>query len=276
MIFDSFFLKDNKPEVDKETFWREATIIDPKALKSKTIIKESTNEIKNVFKQRFKDNFAVVHQYGADICERNQARVCGIINPVKLEWKKRRQAAIRKVRDFLFFIITLDIPRSLILDFPTKAYQHPCSMEFLETAKLGKRDKLSDMILKISNLLVYEFDHFKQTALHWACNRDFRGCAEALIEAKSYTNGCDIYGRTPLFYAIRNQNVVIVYLLLINLSSPWSPNHTNYIKLANKHEQIIYYIRKFRMMDLMRQFQKPANRAAFRQNYLKIHIKNPF
>ena len=174
------------------------------------------------------------------------------------------------------FIITCKIPHNLIFEFPSRPYQNPRSVEFIEAAKIGKSDRISDLLVKVSPLLVYEYDHFRLTALHWAAIRNYVSCGEVLLENNSFTNALDSYGRSPLYYAIKNQNVALIYMMLKKHASPWSPKHTNYFDLANKNEQIIYFLKRFRLLDLMLIFRKASDRDAFRQYYVNNKIKRPY
>ena len=131
-------------------------------------------------------------------------------------------------------------------------------------------------MLRHSKLLVYEYDNFRLTALHWAVIREHRAVVDVLIEWGSFINATDIYERTPLYYAIRNQSVYMVFEMLLRRASPWSPKDVNYIELANRHDKIIYYIKKFRMLDLMMKFQKPSKREDFRSYYLRTKIAHPY
>ncbi len=261
---------------DRDDIWKEASAIDPVLVRNKKITSESVVDIKLMMRKRFSETFVKVQRLGTDICGQAHRQIVAITEPIKEEWRNKRLTLISKVKEFLFFIIALKIPHELLFEFPTKAYQHPRGLEFIEAAKLGKADKLSEMLFKCSALLAYEYDHFRQTALHWACKRNFRSCGEILIEANSYNNAIDIYGRTPLYYAIKNQNVILVYLMLVKHASPWSPKNVNYIDLTNKNEQIIYYLKKFRLLELMKTFQKSSEREAFRKNYIAKNVKPPF
>jgi hypothetical protein len=255
------------------TLWMTATAVDPSKLADKSLAKMSSESIARMLADNTRENITKVTRFAEDITTKIHEDISRITEPVRNNIQAQRRKLLFKITEFLSFVNKLDIPKSLVLQFPIRPYQHSRSIEFIVSAKLGKIERIQDLILRESNLLVYEFDHFRLTALHWAAKRDFWICAESLLEASSYINALDVYGRTPLFYAIRNQNVGLVYMMLIRGASPWSSREANFIELAEGNVKVISYIKKFRVLDLMLKFQKPAAREEFRQYYLKTKVK---
>jgi hypothetical protein len=269
-------LKNVKTKTQLEKIWTETTLVDAKLLNSRNILKFPVKKINQMIENKISNNKDTMISLGRSICQNVTNNVRRIVEPVREEFKLKRQTILNRIHDLLKFIISLKIPYNLIFEFPSKPYQNHMSIEFIESTKLGKADRLSELLFKHSSLLVYEYDHFKLTALHWAAKRNIRSCGEILIEHNSYTNALDIYGRSPLYYAIENQNVILVYLMLVKHASPWSPKDVNYIELSNKSEQIIYFLRKFRLLDLMMSFQKLNARENFRKVYIEKNVKKPF
>ena len=104
--------------------------------------------------------------------------------------------------------------------------------------------------------LVFNYDYLKLTALHWAARRNNINTAIFLINNNSYTNSCDCWGRTPVFYAITNKNEIMTYLLLKHNGDPWSTRGCDYKEMSEGNEMLLYLIKKFRFLDLILKFMK--------------------
>ena len=51
---------------------------------------------------------------------------------------------------------------------------------------------------------LYEKDHFKQTALHWAAKRGYKDVVEKILSKGKSTNLFDNNNRTPMYLAVMN------------------------------------------------------------------------
>lgn len=270
------FIRNSKSPTELAEIWRNTSVIDPCFIKSKIILSEHETAISKMIDNRIVENYESMKTLGNEICQKVHSSVIKITEPVKQEYHQRRKVTVDKIWNLIKFIISCKIPAELIFQFPSRPYQNPKSVEFIEAAKLGKNDRVSEMLVKVSPLLVYEYDHFRLTALHWAAIRNYPSCGEVLLDNNSFTNALDSYGRSPLYYAIKNQNSILVYMMLVKHASPWSPKHTNYFELANKNEQIIYFLKRFRLLDLMLMFRKASDREQFRQYYIASKVKRPY
>jgi hypothetical protein len=267
--------KKAKSQGQLDELLRNTLVVDPEKIRSKAILKEPLSKISSDIDERITQNFSKMKDLGRDISLNLKQEMDSIVRPLKEEIRRKRQKLLRKIIEFLSFVNELNIPPEMILEFPTRSYQHPKSVAFIEYAKMGRNERLVDLLFRHSKLLVYEYDNFRLTALHWAAIRNHSPTMDILIEWGSYINATDVYERTPLYYAIRSQNVYMVFELLMRRASPWSPKGDNYIELAGKHQKIIYFIKKFRMMDLMMKFQNPSKREEFRSYYLRTKISRP-
>lgn len=50
--------------------------------------------------------------------------------------------------------------------------------------------------------MVFDYDFYNMTALHWACKKGYLEIAEILLKHHSDIDGVDILYRTPLILAI--------------------------------------------------------------------------
>ena len=182
---------------------------------------------------------------------------------------------LEKIHQFLIFFIESGMGKEDLYYFPKKPFDHPASRVFINASKFGDNDRLKELMIANNKYLIYQYDHFNFTALHWASRRNHVKTVEFLLHHHSYVNATDIWGRTPLYYAIENGNQHIVYKLLEYNSSPWSTKGCDYVEVAQNNIDVIYYIKKFRMRDLISRFLPKAERQGFRQNYLQKFIKKP-
>ena len=236
---------------------------------------KNLENIKSTINRNFEENLKSMQHFASKICRRAQGAVHKIIQPIQATKKEYKAEMIKKMKNFLNFYGSLDLPSSELLKFPIRPYFHPKAAEFVKAAKFGDIDKMNHMLLHDSNLLIYEFDYLHLTALHWASKRNRTECAEELIRLRAYVNAQDMYGRTPLYYAIQNKNLVLVYQLLLHKAIPWSTEGCNYIQLAEGDDTIIYFIKRFRYLDLILKLLKRKERESFRRSFIETKIRRP-
>ena len=71
-----------------------------------------------------------------------------------------------------------------------------------------------------SQFLVFEYDDCFQTGLIWAVKRNLLEMAELLLEKFSRINWRDIGGRTAIYFAVQNDSLPMVKLLLLYQANP--------------------------------------------------------
>lgn len=164
--------------------------------------------------------------------------------------RRRCGEIIDRMRKFFKLYYSLRLPFRKIFHFPHYPYFHPSSTEFFDVVKSGNATKMAYMISEISPYLVFEFDEFRQTALHWAVRQNHLNCVKILLESKAIVDSLDILGRPPMYYAIKAQNLALVRLLFGNNASVWSCSNANYVDLAEGNKQIIGCIKIFRLLEI--------------------------
>lgn len=75
------------------------------------------------------------------------------------------------------------------------------SNEFIHAVKLNQIDKVNEL-LDFNRYLVFDFDFYNMTGLHWACKKGLIDMAELLIKNHADVDAVDILHRTPLYLAI--------------------------------------------------------------------------
>ena len=99
-------------------------------------------------------------------------------------------------------------------------YHDPDSRDFIMAVKRNDFKAVQKYIRFTSRFLVFEFDECRLSALMWAVKRDFFQMSKFLIDSCSRVDWLDMLGRTPLHSAVKNDNLKMVKLLLLNKANP--------------------------------------------------------
>ncbi|TNV70647.1 hypothetical protein FGO68_gene6482 [Halteria grandinella] len=93
--------------------------------------------------------------------------------------------------------------------FSKKPYQRPLSNDFIHAVKLNQMEKVT-ILLEKNRYLVFDFDFYNMTGLHWACKKGLVEMAELLIKNHADVDAVDILHRTPLYLAIQGEHLTLV------------------------------------------------------------------
>lgn len=104
--------------------------------------------------------------------------------------------------------------------FPMTPISHPKAREFMLAVKRNDLKAVRNFLMFTSQFFVFEFDDCRQTGLIWAVKRNLQEMTLFLLENFSRVNWTDIGGRSALFFAVKNQNLVIVKMLLMYHANP--------------------------------------------------------
>ncbi len=109
-----------------------------------------------------------------------------------------------------------------------------------------KSNNYLDVIILLNNYkyLVFDFDFFQQTPLHWAAKRNFYKIIPKLTSLGSNVNAVDYLGRTPLHVAVMENNLESTVFLFLFLSDP--------LKEDNFKKKVIDYAKDFRMVNIIK------------------------
>jgi cytohesin len=75
-------------------------------------------------------------------------------------------------------------------------------------------------ILDHDSFLVYDFDNFKQTPLHWAAKRNVYEVISKMLYKGANINALDEAGRTPLHVSVENESFESTQILLYEVADP--------------------------------------------------------
>ncbi|CAD8044393.1 unnamed protein product [Paramecium primaurelia] len=134
--------------------------------------------------------------------------------------------------------------------FSKKPYEKPLSKQFIHAAKKNQIDEINNL-LSINPYLVFDFDFYNMTALHWACKKGYVELVELLLQYHSDVDGIDILYRTPLILSIEENHLEITHILLANGAYPWSTAITDLKTVLDSNEKAKNLLTKVRRLQIM-------------------------
>ena len=155
--------------------------------------------------------------------------------------------------------------------FPQTPYFRPKSKLLIDNVKRGDIDEIYRM-LNNDRFLVYDFDHIKQTCLHWAAKRNRPEIIKVLLHFGAYIDAKDSGKRTPLYLAAKMGNIKWVKVLLANEADTSAKTFMGYSAFTvAKTPEILSYIKKGYMMGFAKYFySKPQWEKMFKGEVLKF------
>ncbi|CAK58172.1 unnamed protein product (macronuclear) [Paramecium tetraurelia] len=171
------------------------------------------------------------------------------IKPPKKTKKELKGCLLRALRK----LKEMNINTKMMLQkqiFSKKPYQKPNSQEFIHAVKLNQLDKVKQYIEK-NKYIIFDFDYFNMTALHWSSKKGFYEMTEFLIKNHADVDAIDILNRTPLFLAIQENNIPIIELLLRNKAYPWSTSVTDLGEAVGNNRRVRKILTQIRRVDII-------------------------
>ena len=131
-------------------------------------------------------------------------------------YKKIKQSIITASKHFK----RLSIKLKDFLSYKSNKYSftYPQTNDLIRNIK---SNNYLDVIILLNNYkyLVFDFDFFQQTPLHWAAKRNFYKIIPKLTSLGSNVNAVDYLGRTPLHVAVMENNLESTVFLFLFLSA---------------------------------------------------------
>lgn len=129
-----------------------------------------------------------------------------------------------------------------------KPFENDGSYQLILAVKDGDLKTISQLINE-NKFLVHDFDHFKQTALHWAAKRNRFTVIPFLIKSGAHIHSEDMVGRTPLHIAAQKNNVESVKILLYELADPFKKNKEGKMPVDLTTDRVIqFYLSRARIV----------------------------
>lgn len=159
---------------------------------------------------------------------------------------------------------------------PTSPLSHPAAKEFFETIKFGRATAIA-ALLQAHPELVFEFDHFSLTALHWAVKRNQIDSLVLLLCQGPEIDRPDRHGRTALAFAVRHHNYEAALALLLVGANPWKAEADSSLFQASIEDKLRQLLKSFRRFQIMSIFLPKSERKSFiaraaRENYNCDHL----
>lgn len=232
------------------------------------------NKLESQQHSALNNNAKAVTEYGNIICRRAHLIIENTIAPSRRIQSESKKDFLKKVVYFVSKLKSFGIPLDQVREFPMMPYQHPKADAFIEASKYGKTEKIVEMTKEVSNLLVYEYDRCHQIAFHCALQNGHTECAHKLIDLGADINASDLFGHTPLFYAVTMLNTQLVQHLLAKGATPWSTKSFSYISLSKNNWEILSLLRKFRTLSVVLEFLPKKNRENLKKFFLTHYLSN--
>ncbi|CAD8094367.1 unnamed protein product [Paramecium sonneborni] len=171
------------------------------------------------------------------------------IEPPKRSKKQLRMILLRAINKLKAMNID---PQYMIENkvFSKKPYQRKMSNEFIHAVKLNQKDRVNEL-LEQNRYLVFDFDFYNMTALHWACKKGLIEMVELLIKNHADVDAVDILHRTPLYLAIQGNYLEIVETLLKNKAYPWSTYYTDLAEVVQDNRKVQKLLTLVRRIDII-------------------------
>ncbi|CAD8179115.1 unnamed protein product [Paramecium pentaurelia] len=171
------------------------------------------------------------------------------IKPPKKTKKELKGCLLRALRK----LKEMNINTKIMLQkqiFSKKPYQKPNSKEFIHAVKLNQLEKVKQYLEK-NKYIIFDFDYFNMTALHWSSKKGLYEMTEFLIKNHADVDAIDILNRTPLYLSIQENNIPIVELLLRNKAYPWSTSVTDLSEAVGDNRRIRTILTQIRRVDII-------------------------
>lgn len=117
----------------------------------------------------------------------------------------------RKIIQILRFTIKHHIPIQKAISYPIylKPHQTPLSKQFFKYVKLGELKKVGEMA-SVERMQIFQLDYVGKTPCHWAVLRNDLVMTSFFLSLHADFEKRDLNGRTPLSYAIIQDNFEMV------------------------------------------------------------------
>ncbi|CAD8203156.1 unnamed protein product [Paramecium octaurelia] len=171
------------------------------------------------------------------------------IKPAKRTKKQLRQCLLRALKKLKEMNITTKMMLQKQI-FSKKPYQKLYSQEFIHAVKLNQLEKVRQYLDK-NQYLVFDFDFFNMSALHWSSKKGLYEMSELLIKYHADVDAIDIMNRTPLYLAIQENNIPIIELLLRNKAYPWSTSLTDLGEVVKDNKKVRKILTLIRRLDII-------------------------
>ena len=238
---------------------------------------------KNIIdKNVYKNNIQLLEMVNEEIERKNKAN---ILNKIKEKNKNKLNSShtiVEKFKRAVFDISSFLKQRKIEEDefknykLINEAFTYPQTKILIEAIRNNDLD-LCYRIINAHKYIVFDFDYFYLTPLHWAVKKNFYKFIPTLLDYGSLLNAGNILGETPLHISVKYKYYDCTCILLYYLASPFvkDKNGKTPIELSDDFE-MKYLLEKIIKLHYSSYFQKNLVKDEFIQSGLWVFIKEEF
>ncbi|KAL4437581.1 hypothetical protein ABPG74_017819 [Tetrahymena malaccensis] len=213
---------------------QKSKILEEQKIQKKKQFEENLQQIKekNEYKDRELDLLEQEYLSGGKFNQKNYNNL-----KINKQVKRSKEQIVNIFKQTVKLLQRLNInPQDVINNkiFSSRPYEKERSQEFFACVKANNVEQVS-YLLRVDKFLVYDYDFYFMTPLHWACKRGLLKMVQLLIKFNSDLEAEDLVGRTPLFFAIDGNWEAVIECLLVNKASPYKTKYLDYALLAKTY-----------------------------------------
>lgn len=119
--------------------------------------------------------------------------------------------------------------------FSLTAHEKPNSKELILACKNNNASEVS-RLLNCNRYLVFDFDHYFMTPLHWACKRNHYEVVKVILFFQPDVSCQNIVGQTPVYFAATHPDCRVLALLFYHKADPWSNSRIDLNKITFQNQ----------------------------------------
>ncbi|CAD8152610.1 unnamed protein product [Paramecium octaurelia] len=153
-------------------------------------------------------------------------------------------------------LLNLTIPEIIKQQiFQRTAFASQNSKEFIFAAKQNNIKQVQNL-LETNPFLVFQYDFYNMTALHWACKNGHLEIVKILLQHHADFDALDVMNRTPLSIAVQENQQEIVKLLLTYGANPWSTVLTDLKILLQRNPEMKKIVSEARKIQILNKWSR--------------------
>ncbi|KAL4487638.1 hypothetical protein ABPG72_017427 [Tetrahymena utriculariae] len=213
---------------------QKSKILEEQKIQKKKQFEENLQQIKekNEYKDRQLDLLENEYLTGGKFNQKNYNNL-----KINKQVKRSKEQIVNIFKSTVKLLQRLNLkPQDVINNkiFGSKPFEKQRSQEFFACVKANNVEQVS-YLLRVDKFLVYDYDFYFMTPLHWACKRGLLKMVQLLLKFNSDLEAEDLVGRTPLFFAIDGNWEAVIECLLFNKASPYKTKYFDYSQLAKTY-----------------------------------------
>ena len=267
-IFNNFYSIIDKIKFKKE--YQNPFIYDKRDFKNQ--IKEEYNNL--IKPEVFSDHLKLLKEIKEKIGENKRLEK---INIEKANNKKLEKFKNLIIRIYLFFK-QRNITKDEFKKFKQikKSFTYKLTKSLIDSIK-SKNLNVCSEIIETHKYLVFDFDNFYLTPLHWAVKKNFYEFIPKLLSYGSLVDSLNFSGESPLHIAVKNNFYDSACILLYYLASPFlkDKNGKKPIEVSQNFD-MKNLLEKIMMIHYLSYFHCTINQQRFIKTKLWIFINKEF